>query len=95
MLDMRIRLPELLDEHDTNAYALAMASGGRLAPNTVYKLVAKKGVVRYLDARTLQAIFDTLGLKSVDELLSSDPPPIEVKRTARKRKPRQAQSRAA
>lgn len=84
MLDMRIRLPELLDEHETNAYALAMASNGRLAPNTVYKLVAKQGVVRYLDARTLQAIYDTLGLKSLDELLSADPPPPRVNRKRRK-----------
>jgi hypothetical protein len=87
MLDMRIRLPELLTEYETNAYALATASKGRLAANTVYKLVAKQGVVRYLDARTLQAIYETLGLKSLNELLSPDPPPPRVNR---KRKARAA-----
>ena len=95
---MRIRLPELLDEHKTNAYALAMASNGRLAPNTVYKLVSKRGVVRYLDARTLQAIYETLGLESLDELLSSDPPPPVDKRPRKasaRRKPKQGEARAA
>jgi hypothetical protein len=85
---MRIRLPELLDEYATNAHALAMASNKRLALNTVYKLVAKRGVVRYMDAGTLQAIYETLKLKSRDELLSPDPPPPHVK----KRRPRKARA---
>jgi hypothetical protein len=82
-MDMRIRLPELLDEYGTNAHALAMASNKRLALNTVYKLVARRGVVKYMDAGTLQAIYETLKLKSRDELLSPDPPPP---RATRKRK---------
>jgi hypothetical protein len=80
---MRIRLPELLEEHHTNAFALSRLSDGRLTPNTLYKLIAKKGAAKFLDAGTLQAIYDTLGLTSLDQLLAPTPSREKRKRRAR------------
>lgn len=70
-MDMRLRLPELLEEHDVTAYELAKRSGGRLDMSTLYRLTRKRGVVRYLDMELAQALCDTLGIEPA-ELLERD-----------------------
>lgn len=60
---MRIRLPELLDERDLTAYAVAQQSKGRISPSTLYRLVRSRGRVRYLDADLLEALCDVLGVE--------------------------------
>jgi predicted transcriptional regulator len=45
-MGIRLRLPQLLAEHETTAYALAKRSRGRLDPSTLYRLVRGRGRVR-------------------------------------------------
>lgn len=65
---MRLRLPELLDEHDVTAYTLAQRSRGRISPSTLYRLVRGRGRVRYLDGELLDALCDVLNLEPGDLL---------------------------
>ena len=59
---MRLRLPELLEEHGPTAYALAKASKGHLSLRAAYRLVAERGRVRYRDANATEAICRALGI---------------------------------
>ena len=70
-MEMRIRLPELLAEHKPplTAYQVAKQSNGRILPATLYRLVKNRGTVKYIDADLLDALYDVLGLKSLDQLL--------------------------
>jgi DNA-binding Xre family transcriptional regulator len=65
---MRLRLPELLTEHEVTAYTLAQRSRGRISPSTLYRLVRSKGRVRYLDGDLLDALCDVLDLTPGDLL---------------------------
>jgi len=59
MLDMRLRIPELMEEHGLkNAYQLAKASGGRIPMTSAYRLVESKGRPGRIDLDTLQALCD-------------------------------------
>lgn len=62
-MEMRIRLPELFDEHHTTAYAIAQQSGGRIDQSSLYRLARKRGVVRYIDADLLEALCDVLDVE--------------------------------
>jgi hypothetical protein len=66
---MRLRLPELLDERKTTAYAIAQKSDGRIDESTLYGLARKRGNVRYLDSELLESLFNVLYLTKLDELL--------------------------
>ena len=71
-MEMRIRLPELLAEHKTTAYAIAQRSNGRIDQSTLYRLARKRGIVRYLDADLLEALCDVLGV-GPEKLLEREP----------------------
>lgn len=62
-MEMRLRLPELLEEHDITAYELAKQSGGRIDQSTLYRLARKRGVVRFLDMSLAEALCDVLGIE--------------------------------
>lgn len=70
-MEMRLRLPEILAEHKTTAYAIAQRSAGRIDQSTLYRLARKRGVVRYIDADLLEALCDVLGVEP-GELLERD-----------------------
>ena len=75
-MEMRIRLPELLEEHKPEpltAYEVAKQSNGKILPATLYRLVKSQGAVKYIDADLLDALYDVLELKSLDELLTRQP----------------------
>jgi DNA-binding Xre family transcriptional regulator len=55
---MRLRLPELLEEHETNAYAVAAASNGRISRSTIYRIAKNGGRVANFDAELLEALCD-------------------------------------
>lgn len=57
---MRLRLPELLKERGTTAYAVARDSGGRLAMRSLYRLVRRRGKVTMVSAKTVEALCDVL-----------------------------------
>lgn len=59
-MEMRLRLPELLDEYDLTAYALAKRSKGRISLSTIYRLSRNRGFVESFDAELLEAICDVL-----------------------------------
>ena len=65
---MRLRLPELLNEHEVTAYTLAQRSRGRISSSTLYRLVRSRGRVRYLDGDLLDALCDVLDLAPGDLL---------------------------
>ena len=67
-LAVRIRLPELFQEHNTTAYGVARDSGGRILPSTLYRLARQKGRVKYLDSALLEALCDVLGVEPSDVL---------------------------
>lgn len=68
IVPVRLRLPELFEEHDLTAYAIAQRSGGRISPSTLYRLARSRGAVRYIDADLLDALCDVLGVAPGDLL---------------------------
>lgn len=72
MLDMRLRLPELMAAQKLRtAYALAKASKGAIPISTAHRLVEAEGKPDRIDMRTLDALCDTLKCKP-SELLARD-----------------------
>jgi DNA-binding Xre family transcriptional regulator len=68
---MRIRLPELLDDHKTTAYDVAQRSNGRINASALYRLVRQKGRVRLISSDLLEALCDVLPAKP-EELLERE-----------------------
>jgi len=68
---MRIRLPELLEEHQLTAYEISKQSGGRISPSTLYRLNRKRGIVELFSADLLEALCDVLHVEP-GELLERD-----------------------
>jgi DNA-binding Xre family transcriptional regulator len=66
-MEMRLRLPELLEEHDPplTAYAVAKskAAHGRISLSTIYRLIRQRGQVESFDAELLEALCDVLGVE--------------------------------
>jgi DNA-binding Xre family transcriptional regulator len=60
---MRLRLPELLKEHDMTPYGLAKASGGRISASTAYRLVRQRGEVKLFEAELLDAMCDVFSVE--------------------------------
>lgn len=75
MLDMRLRIPELMatrkPEPMRTAYALQKASGGRLSMTNATHLVDKRGNISRVDMRTLEILCDVFGV-GPGELLERD-----------------------
>lgn len=73
-MEMRIRLPELLDEHGITAYELSKRSGNppRISLSTIYRLRKSRGKVANFDADLLEAICDVLGIDDVGEVLERE-----------------------
>lgn len=89
-MDVRIRFPELLAERDETPYSVARKSGGRIAPNTAYRLRKAGGRVRLMDSELLAALVDVFGITRLDELFSRDdePPAPKAKLPARAKRAR-------
>ncbi len=60
---MRIRLPELLEEHGVTAYEVAKRSNGRISPSTLYRLTRERGAVGLFSADLLEALCDVLDVE--------------------------------
>ena len=73
-MHVRIRLPEILDEHKPKltAYEVAKRSGGRIIPSTLYRLVRQRGRVKFFDGDLLEALCDVLNI-SPGKLLEREP----------------------
>lgn len=70
-MQMRIRLPEVLEERGLTAYEVAKRSSGRILPATLYRLVRSRGHVRLIDGGLLEALCDVLDVEPA-ELLERD-----------------------
>ena len=60
---MRIRLPEVLIEHEITAYEVAKRSDGRVIPSTLYRLIRQKGRVRMFDGVLLETLCQILNVE--------------------------------
>lgn len=60
---VRIRLPEVLNEHQLTAYEVAKRSGGRIITSTLYRLVRQGGRVKLFDGDLLEALCDVLNVE--------------------------------
>lgn len=67
-MDMRLRLPEALEERDLTAYKVAKLSEGRIDESTLYRLVRQEGRVEYISATLLEALCDVLKAEPGDLL---------------------------
>lgn len=67
-MDVRIRLPELLDERELTAYEVAKRSDGRISTSVLYRLIKKRGQVELFSAPLLEALCDVLGVEPGDLL---------------------------
>lgn len=65
---VRLRIPELLEEHGLTPYHLSKQSGGRISLSTAYRLVRLQGRVRRFEADMLEVLCDVLGVKDPGRL---------------------------
>lgn len=72
MLDVRLRLPELLTERGHTTWTIAQASNGKLSYNTLYRVAKNRGRMKLFDAALCQALVDTLKLDTMDDLFESE-----------------------
>jgi DNA-binding Xre family transcriptional regulator len=68
---MRVRIPELLEQHGLTPYALSKRSGGRISLSTAYRLNRNRGHAHTFDSTLLEALCDALGV-GPGELLERD-----------------------
>lgn len=65
---MRLRLPELLEQHGLTAHAVAVRSDGRINRATLYRLMRRRGRVQAFDADLLEGLCDVLSVEPGDLL---------------------------
>jgi DNA-binding Xre family transcriptional regulator len=70
-MEMRVRIPELLDEKGTNAYRVARDSGERISLSTIYRLKKSRGHLETFSSDLLEALCDVLRV-TPGELLERD-----------------------
>lgn len=75
LMEMRLRLPEVLRAANLTPYAVAQRSNDRLDASTLYRLVRQEGRVKYFKAELCQALCETLGIKPADLFEVEEPPP--------------------
>jgi DNA-binding Xre family transcriptional regulator len=75
-MPIRLRLPELLEERGLTAYALSVATGGKISMSTVYRWTRARGRIQTIDTGLLAALCDAL-----------DAGPAEVLELEGKRRP--------
>jgi DNA-binding Xre family transcriptional regulator len=71
-MDMRIKITELLKAKGWTWYQLAQESDRQISPSAAYRLVEKNGEIKRFDAKLLDALCDTFGIKDMNDLLERD-----------------------
>jgi transcriptional regulator with XRE-family HTH domain len=70
---VRLRIRELLAEHQLTYYAIAKQSGGRISMSTAYRLKESDGRLDTFSADMLEALCDIFGLDDTGPLLEREP----------------------
>jgi len=70
-MEVRLRFPELLEEHDLTPYSLSKRSGGRISLSTAYRLARIRGRLKLFQADLLEVLCDVLNVEP-GELLERD-----------------------
>lgn len=70
-MEVRLRFPELLEEHDLTPYSLSKRSGGRISLSTAYRLARIRGHLKLFQADLLEVLCEVLGVEP-GELLERD-----------------------
>ena len=52
-MPIRLRFPELLEERGLTAYALSVATGGKISMSTVYRWTRARGRIQTIMAKTV------------------------------------------
>jgi DNA-binding Xre family transcriptional regulator len=68
MDDVRLKLPELMDQQGLTAYALSRKSEGRISMSTAYRIARLKGRLKNFDGELLEALCDVLNVEPGDLL---------------------------
>ncbi len=74
---MRLRVAELLAEHEMTPYQLAKASEGRLSLSTCYRLA--RGDVDKISTGTVEALCDVFGIKDPGPLFAREETPVKAR----------------
>lgn len=69
---VRIRIAELLKQHEMTPYALSAASGGRISMSTAYRLKKRNGRLESFEAELLEALCEIFQPATLDEILERD-----------------------
>ena len=80
-MDVRLRLPELMEKKGLTAYAVSRRSDGRISMSTAYRLARMKGHLHSFNNDMLEALCDVLGVEP-GELLERDPKRRRVRTAA-------------
>lgn len=72
-MEMRVRIPELLEERGLTPYSLAMKSGSRISLSAAHRLARAQGRVKLFSADLLEALCDVLEVDP-GELLEREAP---------------------
>ena len=80
---MRLRVPELLQEHELTPYALHKASDGRISMSAAYRLA--KGEFGEVSATVLDALCDVFGIRDPGPLFTRDPTPRQTAPSPKRR----------
>jgi DNA-binding Xre family transcriptional regulator len=92
-MDMRLRIPELLEAKGVSPYRLSRESGGRISMSTVYRLKRERGHLDTYRRVMLDALCDVLGVPPGDLWERDGPSPAPSGKPARpKGKPRRSPS---
>jgi DNA-binding Xre family transcriptional regulator len=59
-MEMRVRIPELLEQRGLTPYSLAMKSGSRISLSAAHRLARAEGRVKLFSAELLEALCDVL-----------------------------------
>ena len=70
-MEVRLRFPELLEEHDLTPYSLSKRSAGRISLSTAYRLARTGGRLKLFQADLLEVLCDVLGVEP-GQLLERD-----------------------
>lgn len=80
--NMRLRVAELLIEHEMTPYQLAKASEGRLSLSTCYRLA--RGDVDKISTGTVEALCDVFRIKDPGPLFARDEAPAKTKASSKR-----------